>query len=60
MTKRRSFSKKFKARVELEALRGDRTAQEIAAKHKVHLLPAGVCMQTLRGDAGDNMETAGD
>jgi transposase-like protein len=36
MTKRRSFSDKFKATVTLEALRGDRTAQEIAAKHKVH------------------------
>ena len=30
------FSVKFKATVALEALRGDRTAQEIAAKHKVH------------------------
>jgi transposase len=36
MTKRRSFSNKFKATVALEALRGDRTAQEIAAKHKAH------------------------
>jgi len=40
MTKRRSFSDKFKATVALEALRGDKTAQEIAAKHKVHLLSA--------------------
>lgn len=31
MTKRRSFSDKFKATVALEALRGDKTAQEIAA-----------------------------
>ena len=30
------FSEKFKATVALEALRGDKTAQEIAAKHKVH------------------------
>ncbi len=36
MTKRRSFPDEFKATVALEALRGDRTAQEIAAKHKVH------------------------
>ena len=36
MTKRRSFSDKFKATVALEALRGDRTVQEITAKHKVH------------------------
>ena len=33
MTKRRRFSDKFKAAV---ALRGDKTAQEIAAKHKIH------------------------
>jgi len=36
MTKRRKFSDKFKATVALEALRGDRTVQEIAAKHRVH------------------------
>jgi transposase len=33
MTKRRSFSDKFKTTV---ALRGDKMAQEIAAKHKVY------------------------
>jgi transposase-like protein len=32
MTKRRKFSDQFKAKVALEALRGDRTIQEIAAK----------------------------
>ena len=36
MTKRRKFSDQFKAKVALEALRGDRTLQEIAAKHRVH------------------------
>ncbi len=36
MTNRRRFTSDFKARVALEALRGDRTVQEIAAKHKVH------------------------
>jgi len=36
MTKRRRFSADFKARVALDALRGDRTLQEIAAKYKVH------------------------
>ena len=41
MTKRCSFSDKFKATVALDALRGDRTAHEIAAKHKVHLSPSG-------------------
>ncbi len=36
MTKRRRFSADFKARVALDALRGDKTIQEIAARHKVH------------------------
>ncbi len=36
MTIRRRFTADFKAKVALEALRGDRTIQEIAAKHKVH------------------------
>ena len=36
MTTRRRFTGEFKARVAFEALRGDRTVQEIAAHHKVH------------------------
>ena len=36
MTTRRRFSDKFKATVALEALRGDRTVQEITAKHRLH------------------------
>ncbi|MBL1438275.1 MAG: transposase [Rhodobacteraceae bacterium] len=36
MTKRRKLSDQFKAKVALEALRGNRTIQEIAAKHRVH------------------------
>ena len=36
MTKRRNFSDKFKAAVSLEALRGDKTVQEIAAKRQLH------------------------
>jgi transposase len=36
MTKRRKFSDQFKAKVALETLRGDRTIQEIAAKHRLH------------------------
>ena len=36
MNKRRRFTADFKARVALDALRGDRTIQEIAARHKVH------------------------
>ena len=36
MAKRRPFTPAFKARVALEALRGDKTVQELAAKHQVH------------------------
>ncbi len=36
MAKRRRFTDHFKAKVALEALRGDRTIQEIAAKHQAH------------------------
>ena len=36
MTTRRRFRAEFKSRVALEALRGDKTVQEIAAHHKVH------------------------
>ncbi len=35
-TKRRQFTAKFKAQVAMEALRGDRPIQAIAAKHAVH------------------------
>ena len=35
-TKRRRFTAEFKARVAMEALRGERTIQAIAAKHAVH------------------------
>ena len=36
MRRRRRFSGDLKAEVALEALRGDRTLQEIASKHQVH------------------------
>ncbi len=36
MSTRRRFSGDFKAKVALEALRGDKTIEEIAARHKVH------------------------
>jgi transposase len=36
MGTRRRFTSEFKARVALEALRGDKTIQEIAARHQVH------------------------
>ena len=36
MTTRRRFTAEFKARVALYALRGDKTIQDIATRHKVH------------------------
>ena len=36
MSTRRRFSGDFKAKVALEALRGDKTVQEIAVRHKIH------------------------
>ena len=36
MAKRRTFTAAFKARVAKEALRGDRTVQQIAALHSLH------------------------
>ena len=36
MSTRRWFTGEFKAKVALEALRGDKTIQEIATRHKVH------------------------
>ena len=36
MAKRPNFKDQFKAKVALEALRGDKTAQEIASKHQLH------------------------
>ena len=35
-TTRRRFTAQFKAKVAMEALRGDRTIQAIVAKHEVH------------------------
>ena len=36
MSARRRLSGEFKAKVALEALRGDKTIQETAMRHKVH------------------------
>ncbi len=36
MTTRRRFTGDFKAKVALDALRGDKTIQEVAIRHKVH------------------------
>jgi len=36
MAQRRNFTDQFKAKIALEALRGDKSIQEIAAQHQVH------------------------
>ena len=36
MMSRRRFSSDFKAKVALDALRGDKTIQEISSRYKVH------------------------
>ena len=36
MTKRRRFSAEFKAKVALEALRGEHSLAELASKHGIH------------------------
>jgi len=36
VAKRRNFTDQFKTKIALEALQGDKTIQEIAAKHQLH------------------------
>ena len=49
-SKRRRFSGELKAKVALEALRGERTLQEIASQHQVH--PNQVGRMEAPGDGG--------
>ena len=60
MTKRKNHSADFKAKVPLEAIREDMTEAELAKKYGVHLLPAGVCLQTPRCDPDQHLETSSD
>ena len=43
MSKRRNLDASFKARVALEARKGERTVSELATAYEVNLVPAGVC-----------------
>ena len=53
ITKRRNFLDQFKASVGLEALRGDKTVQEIAAKRQLHPMQVSTWKrQTIEGMAG--------
>ena len=60
MTKRKNHSPEFKAKVALEAIREKITMAELAKKHGVHLLPAGVCKQTPRGHSDWDVEACRD
>lgn len=57
MSKRKQHALEFNAKVALEALKGEETASELASRSGVPLLPAGVRMQTPRGDDEQSMET---
>ncbi|MEY8120266.1 hypothetical protein AB9F27_21685 [Falsihalocynthiibacter sp. CO-5D18] len=57
MTKPKNHSADFKAKVALEAIREEMTMAELSKKYGVHLLPAGVCLQTPRGHPDRDVET---
>ena len=56
MTTRRRFSGKLKASMALEALRGDKAAQEFAAKHKIHPAQATWKRQAIDGLTDDKIK----
>ena len=60
MTKRRNFADKFTAAVALEALRGDKTVQEIAAERSCTLVQVSTWKrQAIEGIAGGISDKAG-
>jgi hypothetical protein len=60
MKKRKNHSPEFKAEVALEAIREEMTLAELSKTYGVHLLPAGVCVQTPRSDTDWQMEAGRD
>ncbi|MAT38100.1 MAG: hypothetical protein CL946_00700 [Ectothiorhodospiraceae bacterium] len=51
--KRRVFNSAFKAKVALEAIKGDRTISEIAQKHKLHVTQINLWKKQLLEGAED-------
>ena len=52
---RRNQSPAFKAKVAVAAIKGEKTLIELAQDFDVRLLPAGVCLQTPRGEPDQAM-----
>jgi len=55
---RRNHSSKFKARVALEALRGEATLAELASRHGVHATQIATWRKQLLERAGEVFDTA--
>jgi len=53
MAKRRNFTSEFKAKVALEAIKGQRTVSELAARHNVHPNLVTTWKRTLLEHASD-------
>ena len=53
MSKRRTHSPEFKARVAMEAISGRKTLQEIAADHAIHPIQVSQWKKQLLDGAGD-------
>ena len=51
--KRKSFTKEFKAKVALEAIKGQRTVNEIASEFEVHVTQVNTWKKQLQANAGD-------